>query len=266
MASGTSRRRKGVTNVAGLAGPDTAIEGEQPAVAPANYAAKPNAAGSIALRGQAGMNTDCQMALTIPEKPLVLDLLRVLSKGLNECDVVLTIMDFVKKHGQDASVHVVAPWFYRALRDGGIKATLTEAKAPVLVDYDYVLFPIFDEQRWFLLAMCTRIGRFLCFDPLHQMHYKSVSLLVEYFRSCLKCDFGAIICPKTTPYVQSADDSGALVLGVARKFLENPKVVVQAAVAEDASFAWDTNPATIRRQLVCRKAPLFYNACKSWSF
>lgn len=266
VASGASRQQKDGTNVEGLLDPHTAIDGDQPAIASTDREDKLNTAGSIALGGLTDIKTDCQTDPTMPEKPLVIDLLRVQSKGLNECDVVLTLMDFVKEHGQDAPIHVVATWFYKTLRDGGIKAAMTEAKATDLVGYEYVLFPVFDDDRWFLLVVCTRIGRFLCFDPLHQMHYKSVSLLVEYFRSCLTYAFGAIICPKTTPYVQSADDSGALVLGVAKKFLENPMAAVQAAVAEDARFAWDIDLATIRRQLVYRIAPLFYDACKSLSF
>lgn len=172
---------------------------------------------------------------------------------------MLTIKDLIKENNQDGSIFVVAPWDYEALyHEGDEAATAPES----FIGYDYVMFPILNDGRWFILIICTRNGRILCFDSLHQMRYDHISFIANYFKTHSTCQFGTVVCPKTIPYEKDAKASGMLVLGVAKKFLNDPEAAAQAAMLEDAGFHWDAKPHLTRLELLFRLAPEFHDACK----
>ena len=199
---------------------------------------------------------------TGPEENFVNKLTRLQNKDLNEGEIVTGLIDFVKEHGQTFSARVIASWFYKSLRNGEVQAAPSKQRFIRHASYKFVIFLIFDNNRWFVLIVCTEMGRFFCIDPGRQMNYKFVGMLVDYYKKQLKLDFGTIICPQSTPVLEETSSSGFFVLGAVKRFLENPSAVVQAIVAEDASFCWNIHPDVLRKRLVYRVAPSFYSSCR----
>ncbi|KJR87430.1 uncharacterized protein SPSK_01541 [Sporothrix schenckii 1099-18] len=207
--------------------------------------------------GSFGFALDCLVETEGSKSQLINCLPRVMKGGLNEFDVVHTIRKLIDEKGQDGSIHLLAPWDYRTLHQAGSQIVSTAVQFDC---HDHVICPIVKGERWFVLVVCTRIGHTLCLDTSHQMQYEPAFFLANYFKTCFACAVDNFVCPKTTPMAANACDSGVLVLGLVKKFIDDPKAAAQAVLRDDAKFEWNAKPVHIRRALVYRLAPAFYDA------
>jgi hypothetical protein len=125
-------------------------------------------------------------------KQLFDSLFRLFKRGLNEYDIVLTIRDLIREKG----------------RDNSVLCRLRQRKQPLTTN---ILFPQFSTFAAVRSSCLQSIGRVICFDFLHWMHYEPIAFLANHLKACLKCDFSAVVCPNTIPFATHAPDSGILV-------------------------------------------------------
>ncbi len=159
---------------------------------------------------------------------------------ISENEMFGLISRAIAQHKKSETVQVARLDLLQTMRSG--KAG-TQKILENLVDFRYVLFPVFDGGRWYILVACCKAGRLLYIDPDWRTDYRIIAFVGEFFRKHLNCDFGIIACPRPS-FVAAGDvpQSGQFVLDFVNRFLHDPPAAVRAAEEDDAGFFSDSMP------------------------